>query len=195
MPSATAWWTQSIDPNAPPPGLVAVEFLPRLRDVQELPVPHYRDRPMADTRFIRNPPEPLGGQSSTEQAMKPIRIIMADDHPSWLEAVRDWLSASGEFRIEGCATNGQDAVALCRQVRPDVAVLDISMPGMNGIEATREILGDSTAAHVILVSCHDLDEYHAAAQAAGAVALVAKHLLREQLETTMKRLFNEGDVR
>jgi DNA-binding NarL/FixJ family response regulator len=120
--------------------------------------------------------------------MNPIRIIMADDHTTWLTTACEWLAASGDFLIEGCATNGSDAVELCRRLRPDVALLDISMPGMNGLEAARQIHAEGLALHIVLMSIHQRPEYAAAARSVGARALVAKHLLRSELRPTIKRL-------
>jgi CheY-like chemotaxis protein len=96
----------------------------------------------------------LPGSERPVQHMKPIRIIVADDHSTWLATTLEWLTASSEFQIEACAINGAEAVELCRHLRPDVALLDISMPVMNGLEAARLIREEGTAALILLVSIH-----------------------------------------
>jgi DNA-binding NarL/FixJ family response regulator len=121
------------------------------------------------------------------QPMKPIRIIVADDHSTWLATTLEWLAASGEFQIEACAINGAEAVELCRQLRPDVALLDISMPVMNGLEAARLIREEGTAALILLMSINQRPEYQAAARAAGTRELLAKHRLRFELIPAIRK--------
>lgn len=88
----------------------------------------------------------------------PIRIILADDHVMVRHGLKVILEAEG-FQVVGEASNGRDAVGLCQQLRPDVAVLDISMPLLNGVDAARQIVSDQPQAKIILLTAHTQDRH------------------------------------
>ncbi len=89
----------------------------------------------------------------------PITVVLAEDHLIVREGLRMLLELSGEFEIAGEAGNGQEAVELVRDLKPDVIVLDVAMPILNGIEATRQIKLLAPDCKVLVLSAHSDDEY------------------------------------
>ncbi|HQF38309.1 MAG TPA: response regulator transcription factor [Opitutaceae bacterium] len=106
--------------------------------------------------------------------MNPLTILLAEDHAVVREGLRSLLEISGEFKVVGEAETGAEAVALAGRTRPDVVVMDIAMPGLNGCEATRQILAHNPAARVLALSAHSDDEYVARMLAVGALGFVEK---------------------
>ncbi len=101
------------------------------------------------------------------------RLIIADDHSLFREGLRLLLEQSGEFTVVGEAADGRQAVELTSQLRPDVVVLDISMPILDGLEAARRIrsAGDTP---ILFITVHDTDDYFFGALEAGASGYVLK---------------------
>jgi DNA-binding NarL/FixJ family response regulator len=87
-----------------------------------------------------------------------LRILLADDHILARQAIKTALAVQG-IEVNAEASNGQEAVLRCHDLHPDIAVLDISMPLLNGIEAAREILKISPATKVIILTMHTQDKY------------------------------------
>src|SRR5437660_6738552 len=88
----------------------------------------------------------------------PIRVVLADDHTLVRQGLRALLEREG-FQVAGEASDGQEAVRLVPELHPDVAVLDISMPLLNGLDAAREIQKASHKTKTILLTRHDEDQY------------------------------------
>jgi two-component system, NarL family, response regulator NreC len=101
------------------------------------------------------------------------RVLLADDHALFREGLKSLLSA-GEFDIVAEAANGQDAIKEARRLKPDVAIVDISMPGLNGVDAAREMLRASPRSKVILLTMHKDHAYLAEALRAGARGYILK---------------------
>ena len=97
-----------------------------------------------------------------------IRILIADDHPLFRAGLRSLLESVPDTEVVGEATTGPEAVELTRTVRPDVVVMDINMPDLNGIEATRQIVLETQDTHVLVMTMHEDDESVFAALRAGA---------------------------
>lgn len=87
-----------------------------------------------------------------------LRILLADDHLMVRQAIKVALAQAGLQAVEE-ASNGQDAISKCRDLRPDIAVLDISMPLINGIDAAREILRICPATKIVILTVHTQDKY------------------------------------
>jgi DNA-binding NarL/FixJ family response regulator len=103
------------------------------------------------------------------------RILLVDDHEVILEGIRTLVERSGrDWGICGMARNGQEGLEMARELRPDAIVLDISMPIMNGIEATRAILKENQRAKILLFTMHDSARISQEARDAGACGLVVK---------------------
>src|SRR4051794_9554627 len=83
---------------------------------------------------------------------RPIRIIVADDHPVYRDGLRALAARSPDLELVGEAANGTEAVALAESTSPDVVLMDLRMPGMNGIEATRQILERQPATRVLVLT-------------------------------------------
>jgi DNA-binding NarL/FixJ family response regulator len=112
---------------------------------------------------------------------KPIHVLLADDDDSILDAVRSLLEAEGDLKVVGCASDGNDAVLLARQLRLDLAVLDISMPGIDGIEAARRIIKVAPETRIVMLSAHASPAHVIGALQAGAHGYVAKQSLGKDL--------------
>ena len=111
----------------------------------------------------------------------PIRVLIADDHPLFRDGLTALLNDGPGTELTGAATTGAEAVDLARQTRPDVVVMDLHMPGIGGIEATRRIVADSPHISVLVLTMFDDDDWISAALRAGAHGYVLKGADREQV--------------
>ena len=109
-----------------------------------------------------------------------VRVLIADDHALIRESFRALLERKG-YEVAGEAVNGQDAVRLARELKPDVALIDLSMPLLNGVDAGREILRAHKDVHVVLLTMHAEGHLMAAALRAGIRAYVLKSQPTEDL--------------
>lgn len=103
------------------------------------------------------------------------RILLVDDHEVILEGIRTLVERSGrEWVICGLARNGQEGLEMARALKPDVIVLDISMPVMNGLEAAKAIVSENGQAKIVLFTMHDSNRIEQDARESGARGLVIK---------------------
>jgi DNA-binding NarL/FixJ family response regulator len=119
---------------------------------------------------------------------KPITVIVADDHAVIRQCVCALLNADGRFLVVGEAENGHEAVKMERNLLPDVILMDISMPGLNGLEATRQIVAANPSAKVIILSAYNDKEYVDRAYAVGAAGMLAKQAFSETLTKTVREV-------
>lgn len=103
-----------------------------------------------------------------------IRVLIADDHPLMRKGLVDILTGVEGIEVVGAAEDGAAAVALAYAVRPDIVLMDISMPGMDGIEATQQLSEMSTGARVVMLTSYAESEKITEALAAGAVSYLTK---------------------
>jgi DNA-binding NarL/FixJ family response regulator len=113
--------------------------------------------------------------------MRSIRVLIADDQMMVREGFSVLLNAMPDIEVAGEAVNGREAVEKVRELRPDVVLMDIRMPELNGIEATREIVAADGAAKVLVLTTFDLDEYVYQALRAGASGFLLKDASARQL--------------
>jgi DNA-binding NarL/FixJ family response regulator len=106
--------------------------------------------------------------------MKPVRILLADDHTVVRKGLRLLLESVPEFQVIADAADGRDAVSLAEQHRPDVVVMDVAMPILNGIEAARQITAKQPGAAIVFLSMHGDESYVLRALKAGARAYLLK---------------------
>ena len=115
-----------------------------------------------------------------------MRVLLVDDHASVRRALRTLLQLEPDIDVVGEAANGQMAVDLTRHLQPDVVLMDITMPTMNGIEATRAIHAEFPRVCVIGLSVHDRDKLAELMRDAGAMDYVAKSAPPEELLVVMR---------
>ncbi|WP_262281914.1 response regulator transcription factor [Micromonospora sp. MA102] len=113
--------------------------------------------------------------------MTATRIVVVDDQDVVRAAFEVLLATQPDFTVVGSAADGGQAVRICRQVRPDVVLMDIRMPGMDGIEATRRLLADPEPPRVLMLTTFDLDEHVYDALGAGASGFLLKDATAERL--------------
>jgi DNA-binding NarL/FixJ family response regulator len=111
-----------------------------------------------------------------------VRIVVADDHPVVRSGFAELLGTQPDFDVVATASDGVEAVRICREVSPDVVLMDVRMPGMDGIEATRRLAGSTAAGpRVLILTTFDLDEYVYDALRAGASGFLLKDVTAERL--------------
>ena len=122
-----------------------------------------------------------------------IRVLLADDHTIVRQGVRMCLEAMGDIEVVAEAEDGQMAVSLTAQLRPDVAVVDLTMPRLNGVEAIRQIKRDVPSTEVVVLSVHDSEAYVVQALRAGAAGYVLKRNAATELAAAI-RAAREGQA-
>ncbi|OGO54176.1 MAG: hypothetical protein A2V84_11895 [Chloroflexi bacterium RBG_16_70_13] len=106
--------------------------------------------------------------------MRTVRVLLAEDHAVVREGTRQIVEADPAIEVVGEAADGAEVVALAARLRPDVVLLDLHMPVLNGIEATRRIVEDAADARILILSAYDDEDYVAAALDAGASGYLLK---------------------
>lgn len=124
--------------------------------------------------------------------MSKIRVLLTDDHQLFRQGIRTLLDAEEDLEIAGEAANAADAVALARQQRPDIVLMDIGMTGMSSFEATRQIRKERPETRVIFLSMYDDEDYLAECVEIGAGGYVLKDSPAEQLLTAIREVHHGG---
>lgn len=122
-----------------------------------------------------------------------IRVVLADDQPLVLSALRLLINVATDIEIVAQAATGAQAVSLVRELHPDVVVMDIRMPGMDGIEATRMITSESSAARVVMLTTFDDDDNVYRSLRAGASGFLVKDMALDDLLAAI-RVVAAGDA-
>jgi DNA-binding NarL/FixJ family response regulator len=120
--------------------------------------------------------------------MKPITVLLAEDHEIVREGLRKLLEAEKDLEVVGEAATGREAVALTKKLAPDVVVMDIAMPLLNGLEATRQIHVAFPDVKVVILSAHSDDAYIEQATAEGAVGFLLKQTSSHVLATAIRQV-------
>lgn len=105
---------------------------------------------------------------------KPISVLLVDDHAMFRAGIRALLEAEGHVEVIGEGSSGDEGVDLVRELKPDVVVMDLSMPGSNGLEATRRIAALELDTHVLVLTVHAEEEYLVPVVEAGASGYLTK---------------------
>lgn len=121
--------------------------------------------------------------------MSPVRILLVDDSAEFLASAADYLAAQPDLHVIGRAQSGQAALEQTAALRPDLVLMDIAMPGLNGLETTRQIKARPTPPRVIILTLHDNPEYRSAAAGVQADGFVAKSDFGVQLLPLIRSLF------
>ena len=122
----------------------------------------------------------------------PIRILIADDHNVVRSGLRMLLDRTEGFIVIGEAADGEEAVRLTKDMKPDVAILDISMPVMNGVEAARVIKTAQPSVRILMLTIHESEDYVRLALNAGADGYVLKNTDREELRNAVQTVYEGG---
>ncbi|MEX2573694.1 MAG: response regulator transcription factor [Balneolaceae bacterium] len=112
---------------------------------------------------------------------KKIKILIADDHPLMRRSLRKILSEDDDLQVVAEAINGKEAVELTRSHSPHVVLMDVNMPEMNGIEASRHIISENASVLIIGISFHESDEVAQAMIKAGASSFLTKSKITQTL--------------
>lgn len=119
---------------------------------------------------------------STEQEVtRPITLLLVDDHPVVRKGTRELLEGESDMQVLGEAGSGEEALAQARALTPDVILMDVSMPGMNGIEATKAIKAEQPGVGVLVLTSYDDDAYVFALLEAGAAGYLLKNASEDDL--------------
>lgn len=118
----------------------------------------------------------------------PIRLLVVDDHPLLREGIAAVLEAHADIELVGEAANGEQAVALFAELRPDVTLMDLQMPGLNGTEAIRVIREQFTDACIAVLTTYSGDARALQAVQAGARGYLLKNMLRKELVSAIRSL-------
>jgi two-component system, chemotaxis family, chemotaxis protein CheY len=127
--------------------------------------------------------------------MNHIRTFLVDDSADFLESAAQFLAADPKIEIVGRSLSGSDAVARVAALRPDLVIMDLAMPGVNGLEATKAIKAQARSPRVIILTLYDAPEYREAATAVGADGFLPKSEFGEQLVDLIHQLGAAGQQR
>ncbi len=119
-----------------------------------------------------------------------IRVLIADDHPLFRDGIRTLLLASPDMQLIGEAENSSEVLQLAAQFQPDVILMDIQMPGINGIEATRRIIQASPHIAILMVTMFDDDQSVFSAMRAGARGYILKGAKHDELQRAIRAAAN-----
>lgn len=118
--------------------------------------------------------------------MKTLRVLMVEDHGIVRQGIRALLDEEPDITIVGETGDGSEALLLAQKLRPDIVLMDLSLPGINGIEATRQICERFPAIKVVVLSMHDGEEYVFRALRAGAAGYVIKQSTSDELVLALR---------
>lgn len=116
-----------------------------------------------------------------DEGVRRARLLIVDDHDLIRESTQLMLEGEPDLEVVGEAANGHHALELCRQLRPDLVLMDVRMPEMDGLTATREIKKEMPAISVLMVSAYESEDYRREAASAGATDYILKDAERYQL--------------
>lgn len=129
-----------------------------------------------------------GEKALVTGALKQIRIGIVDDHGLAREGLRDMLADESDMEVVGEASNGREALSLCSRLKPDLVLMDVRMPGMDGLTATREIKQRHPRTSVLMVTMHENPDYLLEALKAGAAGYVLKDAHQHEVISAIRQV-------
>ena len=126
--------------------------------------------------------------------MRKIKVLLVDDSAQFRRSAISFLAHCSSVEVIGSATSGKDAIKKAQELAPDLVLMDIAIPGMNGIEATQRIKAKPGGPKIIILTIHDDAEYRSAVKDAGADGFVRKSNLLTHLLPLLDTLFAEFGV-
>jgi len=123
----------------------------------------------------------------------PIRVLLADDHALVRQGIRSLLEKLDDIEVVGEVSDGRQALALAKTLRPDIAFMDITMPGLNGLEAVTRMKKECPSTRVVMLSMHAGEEYFQQALDSGAAGYLLKDADRMELELAIRTVMR-GDT-
>jgi two-component system, NarL family, response regulator LiaR len=123
---------------------------------------------------------------------EPVRIVIADDHPLFRVALRQMLDRHSELEVVGEAKDGEDAIELCRRLEPDLVLMDIRMPRMDGLESTRRIKRQFPKTIILVLTGMVEPDYLSEALKAGVSGYVLKYASAQEISDAVRRVV-EGE--
>jgi CheY-like chemotaxis protein len=121
--------------------------------------------------------------------MNRLKVLLVDDNLEFLEVAAEFLSGQAAIELVGMAQSGRSGVEMVAQTSPDLVIMDLAMPGMNGLEATRRIKAQPSPPHVIIVTMYDGPEVFSLAHDAGADDFITKSDFGDSLLSVAFKLF------
>jgi DNA-binding NarL/FixJ family response regulator len=115
-----------------------------------------------------------------------VRVVLADDHRIFREGLRVLLESQGNVEVVGDAEDGRTAIRVARELSPDIVIMDIAMPDLNGIQATRQIVAEVPGVKVIALSMHSKKQFVSEMLKAGASAYLLKDCALEELQFALR---------
>jgi len=134
----------------------------------------------------------MDAEVSSETGRKPARLVIVDDHELAREGLRDMLADEPSIEVVGEAANGREALAACSRLRPDLILMDVRMPEMDGLTATQEIKQKYPKISILMVTMHENTDYLLEALRAGAAGYVLKDAPQHEVITAVQRVL-EGE--
>ncbi len=126
--------------------------------------------------------------------MEKIRVLLADDHPSFREGLERLLREEEDVQVVGQSSDGQEAVNMARDLHPDVVILDVSMPKLNGVEATKRIKEACPDTSILILSAYDNNPYVLSAIEYGADGYLLKSARYQEVITAIRAVYGGGKV-
>ena len=130
------------------------------------------------------------GTKLKETSYQYTRIVLADDHPLMRNALKMWIEEQQDLKVVAEAINGKEAVDICTKLRPDLVIMDINMPVLNGLEATRQIVAKCPETEVLVVTVHSDNEHILGIMRAGASGYLTKDSSGEQIVHAIRTILS-----
>lgn len=126
--------------------------------------------------------------------MGTIRVVVVDDHPLFRQGVVDTIAMEPDLVVVGEATNGEDALDVIRELRPDVAIVDVNLPGINGHQVTQQVVTEKYATRIMLLTAYDDAEQKLHAMKVGAAAYCVKDVQPKVLAEDVREIYKGNFV-